>query len=112
LKTELAALETRTRCTDSGNVGTKVDKVKQRKHDETTPWASFLCQFAATDDHNNCTTSEKSAHLLSVLQGKAADILYNVPTRKTYDDIVGALKASYGDHKLAMAYWYQDKAWA
>jgi hypothetical protein len=35
--------------------------------------------------------NEKAAHLLSVLQGKAADILHTVPIEAMLEDIVRAL---------------------
>lgn len=50
-------------------------------------------------------------HLLVLLQDQAANILYIGLARATYkEDIVGALKDHYGDHKLAPSYQYNFKA--
>jgi hypothetical protein len=70
----------------------------------------FHCQFEVTAIHNYWTPKEKAAHLLSVLQGKAADILHSVPAKASYEDIVGALQNRFGDHQMAAAYRSQLKA--
>jgi len=54
--------------------------------------------------------NEKATHLLSVLQGKVADILHTLPTEATYEDIVRALWDRFVDHQLVVAYWSQPKA--
>ena len=54
--------------------------------------------------------SEKAVHLLSVLYGKAADILHTVPAEATYEDIVESLRDRFWDHQLAAAYRSQLKA--
>jgi hypothetical protein len=47
----------------------------------------------------------KATHLLIFLQGQAANILCIGLARATYEeDIVGALKERYGDHKLVPSY--------
>jgi hypothetical protein len=56
---------------------------------------------------NNWTPNEKAAHLLSVLQDHAADILHIVQAQMTYEDIVGAHPDRFGDHQLAAPYWSQ-----
>jgi len=70
----------------------------------------FHRQFEAAAAQNNWTQSERAAHLLSVLHGKAADILHTVPAEATYEAIVGALGDCFGDHQLAAAYGSQLKA--
>jgi hypothetical protein len=40
-------------------------------------------------------------HLLAILQGQVVDILLSAPAIVTYEDIGGALKGHYRDHKLA-----------
>ena len=40
--------------------------------------------------------SEKAAQLVSVLHGKAADILHTVPAEVTYEDIVESLRDFFG----------------
>jgi hypothetical protein len=47
---------------------------------------------------------------LSVLHGKAADILHTMPAEATYEAIVGALLDRFGDHQLTAAYRSQLKA--
>jgi hypothetical protein len=59
---------------------------------------------------NNLTPNEKVAHLLSVLKGQAADIVWTVPAKATYQDVIGALRDRFGDHQLAAAYRSQLKA--
>ena len=54
--------------------------------------------------------SERGAHLVSVLHGKAADILHTVPAEATYEAIVGTLLDRFGYQQLAAAYRSQVKA--
>jgi len=70
----------------------------------------FHRQFEAAAVQNNWTSNEKAAHLSSVLQGKAADILHTVPAEAKYEDVVGALQDRFGDYQLATAYRSQLKA--
>jgi hypothetical protein len=70
----------------------------------------FHRQFEAAAVHNDWTPREKAAHLLSVLQGQAADILHSVPAEAPYEDIVGTLHDRFGDHQLAAAYRSHLKA--
>jgi hypothetical protein len=70
----------------------------------------FQRQFEAAAIHNDWTPREKAAHLLSVLQGQAADVLHSVPAEASYEDIVGALRERFGDHQLAAAYRSHLKA--
>jgi hypothetical protein len=67
-------------------------------------------QFETAADHNRWTSCEKAAHLLTVLQGQAADVLHSAPAGATYEDTIGALKGRYGDHQLAAAYREELKA--
>jgi hypothetical protein len=100
LETQLAALQVQTRRADGSSVGTNADKVKPPKFDGSTSWVVFR-QFDAAAIHNDWTPREKAAHLLSVLQGQAADVLHSVPAEASYEDIVGALRDRFGDHQLA-----------
>jgi hypothetical protein len=83
--------------------------LKQPKFDGSVYWAGFHRQLEAAADHK-WTSNERAAHLLAVLQGKAADVLHSVSHEATYQDIVGALKGRYGDHQLAAAYAAQLKS--
>jgi hypothetical protein len=91
LETQMAALEARTKRAGGGSAGANVDKVKPPKFDGSTSWVVFHRQFDAAAIHNDWTPREKAAHLLSVLQSQAADILHRVPAEASYEDIVGAL---------------------
>jgi hypothetical protein len=103
-------MDARTRRNGNGYVGTNTGQVMPPKFDGTTPCLAFHRQFeAAADDHGG-TPSEKAAHLLNVLQGRAVDILHSVPTEATYEDIVEALIDSYADLQPASAYRSQLKA--
>lgn len=48
--------------------------------------------------------------MLAALQVQEADILHSVRDGAAFEDIVGALKGRYGDHKLTAAYKVQLKA--
>ena len=64
----------------------------------------FHRQFETAAFQNNWTSNEKAAHFVSVIQGKAADILHTVPAEAKYEDIFGALQDRFGDHHQAAAY--------
>jgi hypothetical protein len=83
-ETQLADLEARTRRAGDGNAGANADKVKPPKFDGSTSWVVFHRQFDAAATHNDWTPGEKAAHLLSVLQGQAADVLHSVPAEAPY----------------------------
>ena len=103
-------MEAQTRRAGGGSPGANTATVKPLKFNGATSWAAFHGQFEAAAVQNNWTPNEKSAHLLSVLQGKASDILHTMPTEAMYEDIVRALRDRFGDHQQAAAYWLQFKA--
>jgi hypothetical protein len=82
-------LEARTRRAGGGSAGTNADKVKPPKFDGSTSWIVFQRQFDAAAIHNDWTSRENAAHLLSILQGQAAHVLHSVPAEASYEDIVG-----------------------
>jgi hypothetical protein len=106
LEAKLAAVETRTMRAGGSGPGANTSRVKPPKFDGTTSWAVFYRQFEAAAVQNNWQPKEKTAHLLSVLQGQAA-IVRTVPAEATYEDITGALRDCFGDHQLAAVYWSQ-----
>jgi hypothetical protein len=61
-------------------------------------------------DHNKRTSCEKASNLLAVLHGQDADVLHSFQPKPHFEDIVGALKGRYGDHRLAASYRAQLKA--
>jgi hypothetical protein len=109
-ETQLAALEARKKLAGGSSAGANADKVKPPKFDGSTSRVVFHRQFDAAAIHNDCTPREKDAHLLSVLQGLAADALHSVPAEASYEDIVGALQDRFGDHQLTTAYRSHLKA--
>jgi len=109
LESRLAAVDASAVCTGSGGPRASSSTVKPPRFDGTTSWAVFHRQFEAAAVQNNWTQSERAAHLLSVLHGKAADILHTVPADAPYEAIVGALRDRFGDHQLAAAYRSQLK---
>jgi hypothetical protein len=109
LEARLAALEARAGRAGGGGPGAKSGMVKPPKFDGATSWAVFHRQFEAAAVQNNWTQSERAAHLLSVLHGKAADNLHTVPAAATCEAIVGALRDRIGDHQLKAAYRSQLK---
>jgi hypothetical protein len=110
LEARLAALDARSSRTSGGSPRAKSTTVKPPKFDGATSWSVFHWQFEIAALQNNWTSNDRAAHLLSVLQGKAADILHTVAAEATYEDIVGALRDRFGDHQLAAAYRAQLKA--
>ena len=84
-------VEARTRRASGGSPRAKSTTVKPPKFDGATFWAVFRRQFEAAVVQNSWTPSEKTAHLLSVLQDQAAGILHAVPTEAAYDGIVGGI---------------------
>jgi hypothetical protein len=106
----LAALEARTGRAVGSSAGVNADKVKPPKFDRSTSWVVFHRRFEAAATYNVCTTGEKAAHLLTVLQVQAADVLHSVPVGASYEDIIGELRDRFGDHQLAAANRSQLKA--
>ena len=104
LETRLSAVDAPGIRTGRGGPGASYSMVKPPKFDGATSWAVFHRQFEGAAIQDNWTQSERAAHLLSVLHGKAADILHTVPVEATYEAIGGALRDRFGDHQLAAAY--------
>jgi hypothetical protein len=110
LETQLADVEAWKRRAGDGNVRANVNNVKPPKFDGSTSWTVFHRQFESAAIHNHWTPKEKGAYLLSVLQGKAADILHNVPAEASYEDIVGSLPDRFRNHQQVATYRSQLKA--
>jgi hypothetical protein len=71
------------RATSGGCViaGTSEDRVKPPKFDGSASWEVFHRQFEAAADHK-WTSCEKVAHLLTLLQGQAADGVHSAPAER------------------------------
>jgi hypothetical protein len=100
-ETQLEAVETQTICVGSRNTGDSTDKVKPLKSNAPTSWTVHH-QFEAITCHD-WTSRKKTMHLLTVLQGQAANIIHSVPARAAYEDIIRAPRGHYTDHELAAA---------
>jgi len=100
LEARLAAVDARTGRAVGGGPGSKSIMVKPRKFEAASSWAVFHRRFEAAAVQNNWTQSERAAHLLSVLEGKAADILHTVPADVTYENIMGEFRDRFGDQQL------------
>jgi len=110
LEARLAVLDARAGRAGGDGLEASSTTMKPQKFDSATSWAAFHRQFEAATVQNNWMQSERAAHLLSVLHGKAADILHTMPAEATYEAIVGALRDCFVDHQLAAAYQSQLKA--
>jgi len=102
LEAQLAAVGARSRRAGGGGPGANSTTVKPPKFDSATSWAVFHRQFQVAAVQNNWTSNEKAPQLVSVLQGKAADILHTVPAEAKYEDIIGALQGHFGDQLAAV----------
>ena len=74
---------------EGGGPGANSTMVKPPKFDGAKSWAVFHRQFEAAAIQNVWSQSERAAHLLSVLHGKATDILHTMRTEATYETIMG-----------------------
>jgi hypothetical protein len=72
--------------------------------------AMFNHQFEAVAGYNSWAPGEKATHLVTVLQGQAANALQSHFCRSNIDEIIKALEGCYADHQLAMVYHCQLKA--
>jgi hypothetical protein len=57
-----------------------------------------LLQVWGHGRHNNCALWEKATHLLAILQGQAANVLYSIPAEVMCKEIIKVPKSCYGDH--------------
>ena len=89
LGAQLAAVEAQIRHAGGSGLGANNTIVKPPKFDGATSWAVFHRQFENAGVQNNWTPNEKAAHLLSVLQGQAADILHTMLAEVMYEDCFG-----------------------
>jgi hypothetical protein len=69
------------------------------KFDGTTSWAVFRRQFETVAEHNSWTR-EKSAYLITAMEGRATDVLHGIPRCASYEDTLQALEDRIGDQHL------------
>jgi hypothetical protein len=71
------------------------------KFNGTTSWAVFRHQFETVAEHNSWTRQEKSTYLITVLQGRATDMLRGNLKGATYEV---ALEVRFGNQHFAATY--------
>jgi hypothetical protein len=100
---QLMAAEAQTRCGGGGKVGNSAIMVKLLKFDRFT----FGQCFADSSRPRLITTVGKPGGqpcIHSPFCRAKLPTAYTVPAEAIHEDIIGALKNHYGNHKLAAAY--------
>jgi hypothetical protein len=90
--------------------GTSAGTAEPPKFNGTTSWAVFWRQFETVAEHNCWMCHENSTYVITVLQGRATDVLHRVPKGATYEETFEALEDCFGDQHLATVYRSQLKA--
>jgi hypothetical protein len=67
-------------------------------------WDVFQCQFETVAEHNCSTHLEKSMHLITTLQGCAANVLHGIPKGVMYEETLDAKGDRFWDQHLATTY--------
>jgi uncharacterized coiled-coil protein SlyX len=103
LQARLKAVETRT---ERGNTPTASSSsiAPPPTFNGNTTWSVFRRQFDIVAEHNRWSDREKSTYLITVLKGRAADVLYGIPTSTTYEGRLQALEDRFGDQHFSAAY--------
>jgi hypothetical protein len=89
--------------------GTGASVAMPPKFDRITSWAVFWCQFENIAEHNCCTCQDNSTYLITVLQGRATNVLHGVTKGATCEETLEALEDRFGDQHLAAAYHSKQK---
>jgi hypothetical protein len=79
------------------------------KFDGTISRFVFQHQFETVAEHNGWTPKENSTYLITALEGRATDALHGIPKGATYEEILQALEACFGEEPIASAYRSQLK---
>jgi DNA gyrase/topoisomerase IV subunit A len=102
LQAQLEAVETRT---EGGNTLTaSTSTAPPPTFNRNTTWSVFRRQFEIVAEHNRWSDREKLTYLITALKGRAADVLYGIPTSTTYEETLQALEDCFGDHHFSAAY--------
>jgi hypothetical protein len=83
--------------------GTGAGAPKPPKCDGTTSWTVFRRQFETVQEHNRWTQKKKSTYLITAFDGRATDVLHEVPKGANYEEILEALEDRFVDQHLAAA---------
>jgi hypothetical protein len=102
LQARLEAVETRTERGTTPVAGTSA--VQPPIFNGNTTWSLFRRQFEIVAEHNHWSDRDKSTYLITALKGRAADVLYGIPTSKTYEETLQALEDHFGDQHFSAAY--------
>jgi hypothetical protein len=81
-----------------------VSAVQPPTFNGNTSWSVFRRQFEIIVDHNPWSDREISTYQLTSLNGRAADVLHNIPTSTTYEDTLQARAENFGTQHFAAAY--------
>ncbi|KAH7981590.1 hypothetical protein HPB52_000021 [Rhipicephalus sanguineus] len=86
--------------------GTGRMSLRPPTYDGTTSWAAFRIQFESVASFNCWTSEEKLLVLVAQLRSTAAELLNCLPRvgRSTYNDLVCALEARFGDAPFRSVY--------
>jgi hypothetical protein len=102
LQARLEAVETRT---ERGNTPTaSTSTAPPPTFNGNTPWSVFRRQFRTIVEYNRWSDREKSTYLITTLKGRAADVLYGIPTNTTYEETLQALEDRFGGQHFSAAY--------
>jgi hypothetical protein len=102
LQARLEAAETRT---ERGNTPTASTRTAPPPtFNGNIKWSVFRRQFEIVAEHNRWSDREKLTYLITTLKGRAADVLYGIPTSTTYEETLQALEDRFGDQHFSAAY--------
>jgi hypothetical protein len=102
LQSRLEAVETKTERETTPVAGAST--VQPPTFNGNGPWSVFRRQFEIVAEHNRWSEREKSTHLITALKGRAADVLYGIPTSTTYEQTLRTLEDRFGDQRFSVAY--------
>jgi hypothetical protein len=102
LQARLEAVETRTERGSTPVVGAST--FQPPTFDGKGTWSVFRRQFEIVAEHNRWSDRKQSTHLIMALKGRAADVLYGIPTDTTYEETLRALEDRFGDQRFSAAY--------
>jgi hypothetical protein len=87
-----------------GTLSLGASTVQPPTFDGKGTWSVFRRQFEIVAEHNRWSDRGKSTYLITALKGRAADVLYGIPTNTTYEETLRALEDRFGDQRFSAAY--------
>jgi hypothetical protein len=102
LQARLGAVETRT---ERGNTPTaSTSTAPPPAFNGNITWSVFRRRFEIVVEHNRWSDREKSTYIVTALKGRAADVLYGIPTSTPYEETLQALEDRFRDQHFSAAY--------